>query len=308
MTMTTLHAVDAHADERARKPLPRPIRLAVTVDDLPAVVDANADWSRSRILNQITSVLRAHRVPEPVGFINGANMDADPVTRAALEAWLGAGFVLGNHTFLHLSADQVGAAVFERDIEHDQTLIVELAGHEEHAGRYFRYPYLERGGTRDERRIRRYLAQHKYRIADVSVDFQDWAFSAAYARCHARGDGRSLAALEESYLSFALAELYWSVETVQRLLGRSAPQVLLVHANFMTAQMLDRLLTEYERAGVRFIALQEALADGIYAQAQTGQHGDTTLVAALVRERRAHVRAYVPLPDALLNAICGGPD
>ena len=94
---------------------------------------------------------------------------------------------------------------------------------------------------------------------------------------------------------------------MQRILGRAVPQVLLVHANLMTAQMLDKLLTEYVKAGVQFIPLREALDDGIYAQTQTTRHGDTTLVAALIRLRHAHTRSSVPLPEALLNALCAEP-
>lgn len=281
--------------------------MAITVDDLPAAGSPVPGWSKSRILNMIADTLQQHRVPDPVGFFNGANMDEDPATRSAVEAWLGRGFSLGNHTFSHVSADAVAARAFERDIERDQEVIVELEQHHAASSTYFRYPYLERGAGRTERRIRRYLAEHKYRIADVSVDFEDWAFFSAYARCTARSDTQALVALAKSYLVYALAELFWSVDTTQRIVGRAIPQVLLVHANLMTAQMLDQLLTEYARAGVQFIPLREALDDGIYAQAQTARHGDTTLVAALIRERHAHAHETVLLPEALLNALCQEP-
>ncbi len=290
------------------EPAPQHVRMAITVDDLPAAGSPVPGWSKARILNTIAAVLHQHGVHEVVGFFNGANMDDEPATEAAIHAWLQRGFLLGNHTFSHVSADAVDAGAFERDIARDQALILELEQHHASGSTYFRYPYLERGQARDDARIRRYLAQHKYRVADVSVDFEDWAFYAAYARCTARGDTAALAALADSYLGYALSELDWSVETLRRILGRPATQVLLIHANIMTAQLLDRLLTEYEHAGVQFISLREALDDGVYAQAQTSRHGDTTLVAALIRERHVHVSSYVLLPQALLDALCPEPD
>ncbi|MDB4986434.1 MAG: uncharacterized protein JWN04_1612 [Myxococcaceae bacterium] len=297
----SLHGQVVHGQASNHKPH---VRMAITIDDLPAAGSPVPGWSKSRILNTIADTLRQHQVPQPVGFFNGANMDDEPATKEAVEAWLRGGFLLGNHTFSHVSAAAAGAAAFEHDIARDQTVIVELEQHRSASSTYFRYPYLERGQGRDDRRIRRYLAQHKYRVADVSVDFEDWAFFGAYARCSAQSDTAALRALAESYLGYALSELFWSVDTTARLIGRALPQVLLVHANVMTAQMLDELLTEYEHAGVRFIPLREALDDGIYAQAQTHEHGDTTLVAALIRERHAHTRGSVLLPESLLDALC----
>jgi peptidoglycan/xylan/chitin deacetylase (PgdA/CDA1 family) len=280
------------------------IRVAFTIDDLPAVGEPPAGWTRGRILSRIVDTLKKHHITQAVGFFNGSNMDAEPDTRAALESWLQAGFVLGNHTFAHDSVEQIGALNYERDIERNRSVISDLVGADGHVSHYFRYPYLERGHGADERSVRHYLLGHEYRIADVSVDFDDWAFSAAYVRCTNHGDEQAKSALRESYLSVALAELYWSVDTLRKLVGKSVPQVLLVHANFMTSEVLDALLTEYEAAGVEFVALSQALENAAYARAQTARHGDASLVEALERERHAHLHEFVPVPRRLLDVMC----
>jgi hypothetical protein len=82
------------------------------------------------------------------------------------------------------------------------------------------------------------------------------------------------------------------------------PQVLLVHANYMTAQMLDALLTQYEQAGVEFVPLERVIRDDVYTSAQTARHGDESIVQALVRERHTHLREFVPLPSELLEVLC----
>lgn len=293
----------AHAEPPPKASTPS-IQLAVTVDDLPAVGAATPAWTKAQVLRAILGALVLHHVPEPVGFFNGSNMDDDPQTVVALQDWLKAGFLLGNHTFSHESADQVAPAAFAQDIERDQDLISALDPAARHGTRYFRYPYLDRGTLKSDAQIRRFLSEHHYRIADVSVDFEDWAFSAAYVRCTQRGDQAALASLSQTYLDYALAALFWSVESAQRLLGRSVPQVLLIHADLFTAQKLDELLSAYERAGVRFIPLSRALADPVYRSAQTSRHGDTSLVRALARERHAPLRTFVPIPTALLDALC----
>jgi peptidoglycan/xylan/chitin deacetylase (PgdA/CDA1 family) len=304
-------AVFASASARAELPAPArrsaPIQLAVTVDDLPAVGAGTPAWSKAQVLRAIIGTLVLHHVPEPVGFFNGSNMDDDPRTEAALRDWIEAGFLIGNHTFSHESADEVPPAAFERDIERDQDVIGALDPAARRGTRYFRYPYLDRGSPKDDVQIRRFLSDHHYRIADVSVDFEDWAFSAAYARCSEHGDQAALASLAQSYLDYALAALFWSVDSAQRLLGRAVPQVLLIHADLFTAQKLDELLDAYEAAGVHFVSLSHALADPVYRNAENAHHGDTSLVRALSRERHKPLRTFVPVPIALLDALCREP-
>lgn len=48
------------------------------------------------------------------------------------------------------------------------------------------------------------------------------------------------------------------------LFNRDIKNILLIHINAMTASMLDELLTAYEKNGVKFISLSDALNDEIY--------------------------------------------
>jgi len=51
-----------------------------------------------------------------------------------------------------------------------------------------------------------------------------------------------------------------SVEVV----GREFPQVLLIHANHLNAELLPALLDMFEKRGYRFISLEHALQDEAY--------------------------------------------
>jgi hypothetical protein len=48
------------------------------------------------------------------------------------------------------------------------------------------------------------------------------------------------------------------------VVGREIPQVLLIHASQMNADLMPDLLAMFRRRGYRFVSLDEALADPAY--------------------------------------------
>lgn len=279
-----------------------PVELAVTLDDAPGGLEGAADVSKRALMQQIVSTLERHHVPGAVAFVNGSLVtDAD--AHEALRLWTDAGYTLGNHTYSHHSARALTPGAFLADVERNERLLASLSPPTH--GRYFRYPYLERGARAEDRaHIARALAQRGYRVADVSVDFSDWAYAEPYARCLGRGDEPALQALRESYLEQALASLFWAVESSERVLGRRIPHVLLLHAREPTANNLDALLSAYERAGVRFVSLERALEDPAYAESADPSRGDTTLLYELARRTQRPLQSGVPRPLALLSLAC----
>jgi peptidoglycan/xylan/chitin deacetylase (PgdA/CDA1 family) len=283
-------------------PRPEPLRVAVTIDDLPGNELPTPEWPKSRIMQQLVQALRAQGVAAPVGFVNGSYMEGDADAARGLASWLGAGFEVGNHGYAHASADRLSVDAFLADIAQNEALLPPRRGPQ----RYFRYPYLERGRTPEERaRIRAWLHAHGYRIADVSIDFVDWAFTPAYARC--AGDQAALEALDQAYLEKARAALHWAHETAQRLFGRAAPQVLLLHACTPTARNLGALLQAYASAGVRSISLHEALADPLYAEDPARDRGDTDALAEAIQRQHAPIASFVPRALPLLQLACHAP-
>lgn len=278
------------------------LRVAVTVDDLPGSYDGPPDYPKSRTMRTIVTVLEAHAVA-PVGFANGIYADADADALVGLKAWIEAGFELGNHTYSHQSARSLSVPAFLEDVRKDHAFLAQLAPAQ--PVRYFRFPYLERGNDPEQRiAITQGLAHEGYRVANVSLDFADWAFAPAFARCFMRADQKALEGLRESYLQNASAALFWAAETSARLLGRAVPQVLLLHAHAATAEYLDPLLSAYERAGVRWITLEEALRDPAYAEPPDRDHGDTALIAELANLSGQKVQSFIPRSLPLLDLAC----
>jgi hypothetical protein len=130
---------------------------------------------------------------------------------------------------------------------------------------WLRYPYLHEGDTVEKRRaVRIWLSGHQYKIAEVSMDFEDYLWNEPYARCVAKHDETSIAKLHDSYL--AVADQYYGVfrELSQLVYGRDVKYVLLMHVGAFDAQMLPELLKLYRAKGVKFISLQHAMSDPAY--------------------------------------------
>ena len=173
----------------------------------------------------------------------------------------------------------------------------------------FRYPYLRQGTDVPSRlALRRALVERRYRIAEVTIDFDDWAYNAPYVRCLRRGDTEAIAALEATFFDAAVSQLRWADDTLRRLVGRSVPHVLLLHAGAFDAHVLDRLLTEYEKAGVRWISLDEALADPVY-QREPDPPVPGAPISPCRWSGRESSRSF-PFPASaapLLERLCAGP-
>lgn len=236
--------------------------IALTFDDLPAHSALPRGEARVGVARAILKALREAKAPA-FGFVNGVQTEREPGSEQVLTLWRRAGHPLGNHTWSHLRLTADSAAGFEVDIMRNEPLLEARMGKAD--GRWFRYPYLAEGETREVRdRARAFLKGRGYRIASVTLDFADWAYNEPYARCRDQGDEAAIAALEARYLASAAESLERTRALSQRLYGRDIPYVLLMHLGAFDARMAPRLLALYRSKGVRFVSLAEAEADPFY--------------------------------------------
>src|SRR5262245_25339166 len=73
------------------------LRVAITVDDLPANGDLLPGVTRMDTVRRLIRTFESNRVPHPYGFANRFEGLEDVVRE-----WLAAGYPLGNHTYNHL--------------------------------------------------------------------------------------------------------------------------------------------------------------------------------------------------------------
>ena len=237
------------------------IELAITIDDLPTHGPLPPGRTRVAVADQIIEVLRRRGIPDAVGFVNGGQTADTPELGLILEHWIAAGHRLGNHTFGHLDVDRAGPEAFLADVERNEPVIARYGGAE--PDRLFRYPYLHEGATPIERdTVRPALRERRYQIVPVTVDFYDWAWNEMYVRC--LGNPGAVDGLTRSFRETALRTLDWSEKTANMLVQRPIRQILLLHVSALVALTLDDLLSAYEKKGVRFIPVREALEDPVY--------------------------------------------
>ena len=292
----------------AATPEPHAIDVAVTVDDLPHHGADAPGTSRLAIHQAFVAAFRAHHLPPVYGFVNGGHLDAHPEDRAALDAWVAAGNPVGNHPRTHPDLHKAPAeGAYLADLDANEPLLRELShGADERSWKVFRYPFLQEGTDVASRsRIRNQVLARGYRIAQVTIDFYDWAYNAPYARCLTRHDEQAIAALKKSYLDDARLELRWADAAARALFGRPVEQILLLHIGAFDALVLDDLLSLYEKLGVRFVPLEQAMADPIYAGEPRAPRAWEGTFLSQVREARGVDDPPEPnLPEALLGALC----
>jgi peptidoglycan/xylan/chitin deacetylase (PgdA/CDA1 family) len=277
-------------------------KVALTFDDLPVHGPAPAGMSRADIARGIIAPLRAAGAPAVYGFINAKGLDGTPDPAEFLRLWRAAGFPLGNHAFSHMDLHTHTVAEFERDVlANEDTLRGLMAGQDWH---WFRFPFLREGETAEKRRAAAAMLRgHGYRVAEVTLSFDDWAYHEPYARCLARGDLAAIDWLKESYLQRAAESLDLGRQTAQQIYGREINHVMLLHGGAFNVVMLPALLDLLEKRGFALVTLDEAQSDPVYAEPLDVAGGGTLLdLAATARHVTPSPRAEPPF--ARLTGLC----
>jgi hypothetical protein len=281
--------------------------VAVTVDDLSAHGSLPAGMSWPGIAASYLDTLKAHRVPEAWGFVNARRLQDAPGSAAVLDLWRRAGYPLGNHTASHLGLSQAPSlAAWQAEVKEGEGPLARwMQGADWH---YLRYPFLDAGSdpARHDAALV-WLKGEGYRIADVSISFDDWAYTETYARCLAKGDKGAIEAMRRSYLARVDAGILRMKALSQRVYGRMIPQVLLTHMGAWSAATLPAVMERLDAAGARYVTLAQAQRDPAYAEGGP-QAGNGVLPERVARERGIEVGGLPQVPQvppaADLDAVC----
>ena len=282
---------------------PHPV-VALTFDDLPAAGSLPPATNRTKILTALAAELKANRLEGTYGFVNAVKLENDPDAQQALHVWLDNGMNIGSHTWSHISLTDHTAEAFEQEIAKNEPALESYG--ETRDWRWFRYPYLWEGDTIDKRRaVRTYLAEHRYRIAEVTLDFEDYAWNDAYGRCSARQDAAAIDWLKQSYLQTAREYIALGREEQLIAFGHEIPNVMLLHATAFTTLMLPDLLHQLRSDGFTFDALADVEKDPAYAMDPDAalKYGGT-LPDQYMDARHLTYPPFQPKPFDKLKSIC----
>jgi peptidoglycan/xylan/chitin deacetylase (PgdA/CDA1 family) len=255
----------------AHSPAPhRPARtVAITIDDVPWTGGDETAAARRAGTARMVAALRTLGAPAAV-FVNCARLHRpDPL----IELWIAAGATIGNHTAHHLNLNTTSLAEWRGDVRSCDAALRETTGR---PVRFFRFPMLHEGETAEQvSAARAVLRELAYRNAHVTIDNSDATLVRPYSVALARGDVERARTLAAAALAHDLEATRHFESVARRKAGREIPQIILLHANAMTAAILDPLLDSLRQRGYRFVSLEAALGDPVYRRptCYTGRQG-----------------------------------
>src|SRR5712692_4443589 len=239
--------------------------VAVTFDDLP--VTATKDLAEAQSVNRaLLGALKKHHVPA-IGFVNEktvGDLGSDNGKRI-LEQWVREGFDLGNHTFSHADLNNMTLEQFKQEVVTGESIFRPMLTEVGKTPRYLRFPYNHTGDTKEKHEsVALFLKQRGYQVAACTIDNEDYLFNVAYIQMLAKKDDASAAKLRAEYLAYTAVEINYYASLHKQVFGREIPQVILLHANRLNADVIDKILGILEEKQYRFVSLEAAQSDPAY--------------------------------------------
>ncbi|MGA6982239.1 MAG: polysaccharide deacetylase family protein [Candidatus Sulfotelmatobacter sp.] len=289
-------------------------KLAITMDDLPLNGTLPPGVTRAGTTRDVLAILKKRHAPPVYGFINAKKLEGNPDGAEALKLWAAAEPV-GNHTYSHMDLEQNSAEAFEREIDENEPALELLKpdfplGSSEDTQNddwhWLRYPYLHEGDTVEKRRaVRAYLKTRGYRIAQVTLDWEDYLWNTTYARCVTKNNAKSIEWLKSSYLSTASTFLDLGRQQAELISGREISYVLLMHLGAFSSTILPDALDLLKKKGFKLVTLQEAESDPIYeGDPDVGLHDAGTLLDQWMQVKGIKYPEHTDKPYKELEAIC----
>lgn len=284
------------------------LEIALTFDDLPVNGALPPGTTPSELARATVKVLKKHRVPPSYGFINARQLEREPDGAQALKVWIEAGHPLANHTYSHLDLTRNSVEEFQLEIlRNEPPLALLTPAKTKHDWRWFRYPYLHEGDTLEKRRaVRAFLATRGYRIAETTVDWEDYLWNSAHARCVAKQDVAAIDWLRSSYLAEAERWMRLQRDFSRQVWGRDIKHVALLHLGSFSPHILPDLFELLDREGYRIVTLEEAQSDPVYAMdPDVAVPGGGTLTEHMMQAKGISWPANVAdKPRERLTSIC----
>ncbi len=278
--------------------------VALTFDDLPRHAKLPPGLTRAQVIESILKSLRAGDAPRVYGFVNGRKLEDEPSEIEVLRLWLAAGYPLGNHSYSHMDLHANDARAFEEDVVANERLLSSLMP--QGGWKWFRYPYLREGDELEKRRaVRKMLLERGYRIAQTTLDFEDFLWNDPYARCVAKSDLQAIEWLKESYMDTAAEYIRLGQEMSRMIYGRDIKHVMLLHVGGFQTVMLPNLLDRLERGGFQLITLEDAESDPAYENdPDLPSRWGGTLLEQILEAKKLEMPAHKQKPYQELERLC----
>ena len=237
--------------------------VAFTFDDLPS-----SHKNGKYVIEHITEKLTNHNVPA-IGFVNEGklyrNDKPDEEQISLLELWLNKNLELGNHSYSHISIDEVKLDAYKADVLLGEKITRQLLHERGKELTYYRHTQLRTGPTLEIKTdLEKFLKEHGYIIAPVTMDNNDYIFANIYEKAKAKNDTAMMNNIGSEYIKYMETIVKHFEKLSMDFLGYEIRQTLLLHANSLNADYLDNLIQLFKDRNYEFTTLAEALKDPAY--------------------------------------------
>ncbi len=252
--------------------------VAITIDDGPNT-DNTPRMSAQERNQALLDALAKHRVQAALFVTSGYGANTQQGL-PLLQAWSKAGHAIGNHTVTHPDLEKVPLADYQRQVMECDRLISTQPGYQ----KWLRFTYLREGNTPEKiDGMRKFLREHDYRNAHVSLDTSDWRLNEKLEQVLKKDPNADVSAIRTAYLAHIKQRALAYRELSQQLQGRDISQVMLLHHNLINALWLDDALTQFEQMGWKIISPAEAFADPVYKLEPVRKAAGQSLLLSLGR-------------------------
>lgn len=139
----------------------------------------------------------------------------------------------------------------------------------------------------------------------MTLDYEDYLWNSAYARCVSKGDKGSIAWLHSSYLTTASQYIDLDRQMAKLVFGHEINHVLLLHLGAFSSSILPELLDVLSKKGFKLVTLEEAQNDPAYdTDPDAASKYGGTLLEQWMDARGLPYPAAVKKPYKELEAIC----
>jgi peptidoglycan/xylan/chitin deacetylase (PgdA/CDA1 family) len=242
-------------------------RITVTIDDVPCV-NCESIETIKLVNNKIIGTLNKYNVPA-IGFVNEVKVytagKVDTAKASILRTWLRNGYELGNHTYSHVSINDVTVEEYEDEILKGEQITKPLMREYGKYIKYFRHTQLRTGPTEAyKKKLDHVIEKHGYTVAPVTIDNDEYIYAYCYHKARQQKDSARMQLIADDYLAY-MDEIIRHYENLSKdFLGYQVNQIMLLHANELNAEYLDLILELLKKHNFHFVSIDEALNDPAY--------------------------------------------
>lgn len=254
--------------------------VALSFDDAP---NGNSPhFEGQERTEKLIKKLQALNIPPVMIFANACKREDSAGVIAQLAKYRQAGHFLANHTCSHPRLDDVGFEEYAQDAAKGDKLLQPLFVGQ----KFFRFPFLNEGKEQKLRdQMREWLRDNHYRNGMVSIDNDDYLFSAQINEAKAKNKKINYKKVEKLFLEHVLGAANFYDKLALKTLGRSPKHVILLHEVDATVMFLEPLVKTLRKEGWKIISVAEAYQDQMYLEQPKNTYANNGIISQIYLEK-----------------------